>query len=105
MVFTGQPFEECLHGHHTRPLGAERQRVAVLLAVIKQISLIPLQHGPGDFPGLGNAAHLGPERKAGDTLAAVFDGVGGIIMHRQIIQEPCDLVFFLYQSFLVKSLS
>ena len=60
----------------------KRQRLAVLLAVVEQISLIAFEHGPRDLGWLGEAALLAPVEEAADVRLAVLDRVFGVVLAR-----------------------
>ena len=73
--------------HQARVLAAEAQRLAVLLPVVKQISLVVLQNGPCDLRGLRNAAIVAPLEEEPEMHAPVLYRVFRVVLHPQ---EPRD---------------
>jgi hypothetical protein len=62
-------------------LAAEAQRIAVRFAVVEQVTLVSLQHGPRDLQRLGDAALLQPcEEEAYMPLTAPH-GELGVVLH------------------------
>ena len=61
-------------------LRPEAHRVAVLLAVVEEIPLVPLQHGPRDLQRLGQPALVAPPDERDQMERAVADRVLGVVL-------------------------
>ena len=64
VILAGAPLEERPHRNQVRELAAEGERLAVLLAVVIQMALIPLQQRLGHFRRLRDAALDAPDGEA-----------------------------------------
>ena len=74
VIAAGAPLEEGPHRNQVRELAAEGERLAVLLAVVIQMALIPLQQRLGHFRRLRDAALDAPDGEALQVMLAVLDG-------------------------------
>ena len=71
VILPRHPPEPHAQRHKPRVLRTEAQRLAVLLAVVEQVPLIALEHGPRDFDGLGRCrAPCTSARKKPDVTCA-----------------------------------
>ena len=62
-------------------LGAEAERLAVLLAVVEQISLIAFQHGPRDLDRFLSPALAAPARRSRYDAARLDRVLGVVVEH------------------------
>jgi hypothetical protein len=66
-------------GHQHRVLRAETQGLAVLLAVVKQVPLVALQHGPRDVVRILETTVGAPADKHSQLIMPGFDGLLGVL--------------------------
>jgi len=86
VILARHPSEPDAQGHKPRVLRTEAQRLAVGLAVVEQVPLIPLQHGPRDFQRLRDTALFQPVDKELDVTGAAPHGVFRVVPHFEIFQ-------------------
>ena len=78
IVLPGHPLEPHAQRHQARMLTAETERLAVLLAVVKQVPLVAFQHRARYVAWLGKATVLTPAEKEPNVYVAVAHGVFGV---------------------------
>ena len=67
-------------------LRAEAHRLAVLLAVEEQVTLIAFEHGPRDLYRIGDAAFLAPVDELPEQELAVADCLLGVVLDGERLQ-------------------
>ncbi len=80
MVFTGEPFEEALQGREQDMLGTERKGLAIGFAVVVEMTLVTLQHLPGDVMGSLDVSLITPDNKAPQGRFAAPERVLGVAL-------------------------
>ncbi len=73
VVLPGQPLEPGPQGHQEAVLRAGAERVAVLLAVVVQVTLVAFQDRFGDLAGLDDAPLFGPDDEATERVVTAQD--------------------------------
>ncbi len=87
VILAGAPLEECPHRNQVRELAAEGERLAILLAVVIQMALIPLQQRLGHFRRLRDAALDAPDGESLQVVLAVLNRALGVILHSHPLEE------------------
>jgi hypothetical protein len=81
VILPGHPTEPHAQRDQARVLRTEAQRLAILLAIVEQVPLIPLQHGPGHFDRLRQSALFAPLKEEADVNLAIAYRVRGVVLH------------------------
>ena len=81
-----EPGEPAAQADQPVRLTGDAQRLAVLLAIVKQVPLKALEHLRGDFRGAGHAAVLTPVEEPRELQPPHFDRVGREVVGFQPLQ-------------------
>ena len=81
-----EPGEPAAQAGQPVGLTGDRERLAVLLAIVKQMPLKALDHLRGDFRGAGHAAVLTPLDEPRELQSPDFDRVGREVVGFQPLQ-------------------
>jgi len=91
VVLSRQPFEEGAQWRDAGVLAARGERLAVLLPVQEQVSLVALQDRLGDVLRPVQAAFLAPQQEVADIGVAALDGGRRVVLlglpHQQSVEH------------------
>ena len=104
VVLACEPLEPQLDRGQILRLHANAQGLAIGLAVVEQVALVALDHGPDDLGGRVNAALVYPADELADVLASGAHGVCAVagdrhpfevffhVAHQQLARQRVNLV-------------
>ena len=86
VILPRHPTEPHAQGDEARVLRPEAQRLAVLLAVVEEMPLIPFEHWPRDLDRLRQPALPAPLEEEADVDLTIAYRVRGVVLHGQRVQ-------------------